>query len=154
MTLSFFLNFKREFGLKIRPFLINRRRKNLISKGHIIGNDTFISKYAHLDTSKKGYLMIGNNCYITRDCKILVHSRAKMGGPRGIWTGKVEFKKVKIGNNVFIGWDSLIMPGVTIGDNVIVGAKSLVIKDVPSNVVVAGNPAKVIKTIEDVLGEL
>lgn len=52
---------------------------------------------------------------------------------------------VKIGNNVWIGGKVIICPGVTIGDNVVIGAGAVVVKDVPSNVVVAGNPAKIIR---------
>ena len=57
--------------------------------------------------------------------------------------------KIVIGNNCFIGAHSKIMPGVTIGDNVIVGAGAIVTKDVPSNSIVAGIPARVICTIDD-----
>ena len=55
---------------------------------------------------------------------------------------------IKIGNNVFIGMKSTILKGVHIGNNVIIGANSLVNKDIPDNCVVAGNPAKVIMTLE------
>ena len=54
---------------------------------------------------------------------------------------------VKIGNNVWIGAGSTILPGVTIGDNSVIGAGSVVTKDVPANVVAVGSPAKVIKAI-------
>ncbi|KAH3732334.1 family 43 glycosylhydrolase [Pelomyxa schiedti] len=56
-------------------------------------------------------------------------------------------KPITIGNNVWIGGSAVICPGVTIGDNVTVGAGSVVVKDVPANVVVAGNPAKIIKKL-------
>ncbi len=55
---------------------------------------------------------------------------------------------VKIGNNVWIGSDSTILPNVTIGDGAIVGAGSVVTKDVPPNTIVAGNPARVIRAID------
>lgn len=56
-------------------------------------------------------------------------------------------KSVKIGNDVWLGGRSVICPGVTIGNNVVVAAGAVVTKDVPDNVVVGGNPAKIIKNI-------
>ena len=58
-------------------------------------------------------------------------------------------KPIKIGKNVWIGADCTILPGITIGDNSIIGAGSVVTKDVPYNVVVAGNPARIIKNIKE-----
>lgn len=57
-------------------------------------------------------------------------------------------KPVTIGKNVWIGGRAIIGPGVTIGDNSVIGMGSVVIKDVPANVVVAGNPAKIIRYME------
>lgn len=54
-------------------------------------------------------------------------------------------KPVTIGNNVWIGGNAVIVPGVNIGNNVVVAAGAVVVKDVPNNVVVGGNPAKIIK---------
>lgn len=54
---------------------------------------------------------------------------------------------VTIGNNVWIGGNVVILPGVTIGDNSIIGAGSIVTKSIPSNVIAIGNPCKIIKTI-------
>ena len=59
-----------------------------------------------------------------------------------------SFGKISIGNHVYIGANSLIMPGVTIEDNVLVAAGSVVTKSVPSGYVVAGNPAKIICSID------
>ena len=56
---------------------------------------------------------------------------------------------VTIGNNVWIGGSVVILPGVTIGDNVVIGAESVVTKDIPSNVIAAGNPCKVVREITD-----
>lgn len=55
---------------------------------------------------------------------------------------------VTIGKNVWIGGKAVICPGVSIGDNSVIGAGAVVVKDVPSNVVVAGNPAKIIRYME------
>lgn len=57
--------------------------------------------------------------------------------------------RIEIGNNVFIGLKSIILPNVHIGNNVIIGAGSVVTKDIPDNSVVAGNPARVIMTCEE-----
>ena len=61
---------------------------------------------------------------------------------------EVEYAKpVKIGSNVWIGGNVVINPGVTIGDDVVIGSGSVVTKDIPSHVVAAGNPCKVIRAI-------
>lgn len=59
------------------------------------------------------------------------------------------FGKVTIGDYVYIGTNSLIMPGVKIGNNVLIAAGSVVTKSIPDNIVVAGNPARFICTTED-----
>ncbi len=59
-----------------------------------------------------------------------------------------EIRPIRIGNNVFVGANSVILPGVQIGDNVVIGAGSVVAKDIPSNSIAVGNPCKVIKQKE------
>ena len=54
---------------------------------------------------------------------------------------------IKVGNNVWIGGNVCVMPGITIGNNVVIGAGSVVTKDIPSNSVAVGNPCKVIKKL-------
>jgi acetyltransferase-like isoleucine patch superfamily enzyme len=56
---------------------------------------------------------------------------------------------IKVGNNVFLGLGVIVMPGVAIGDNVVIGAGAVVVKDIPSNTVAVGVPAKPIKTIAE-----
>ncbi len=91
-----------------------------------------------------GYLLeIGNNCVITH-CSILTHD-----GSTKMHIGYSRVGRVKIGDNVFIGQNSVILPGVKIGSNVVVGAGSIVMSNIPDNSVVMGNPARIISTLDD-----
>ena len=56
-------------------------------------------------------------------------------------------KPISIGDNVYLGYEAVVLPGVTIGNNVIFGARAIVTKDIPSNSVAVGIPARVIKTL-------
>lgn len=58
-----------------------------------------------------------------------------------------DSKEVLIGNNVFIGYGSVILKGVTIGDNSVIGANSVVTKSIPANVIAGGNPCKVLRNL-------
>ncbi|MCI8396878.1 MAG: acyltransferase [Clostridia bacterium] len=124
--------------------------KYLRKKGIEIGNNvTFYEPNTnYVDTQKPWLVKIGDNVEITRGVVIITHDYS--------WSvikkldGRVigSRRKVQIGNNVFIGMNSIIMQGVTIGNNVIIGANSVVNKDIPSNSVVAGNPARIISDIK------
>lgn len=119
--------------------------KQAIYAGVNIGKNNFISSKFW---SSEGYLIkIGNNNQITAGVKFFTHGGG--GAIRKEFPKFDCFGKVTIGNYVYIGNNSLIMPGVTIGDNVLVAAGSVVTKSVPSNVVIGGNPAKIICSIED-----
>lgn len=92
-------------------------------------------------------ISIGNRVQITDGVKIFTHG----GGHvlREKYPDIDFFGKVVIKDNVYIGNNCLIMPGVTIGSNVLVAAGSVVTKSVPNGVVVGGNPAKVLSSITD-----
>ena len=64
-----------------------------------------------------------------------------------VLSGKLRAARTKIGDNVFLGANAVVLPGVTIGDNVIVGAGAIVTRNVRSDMVVAGNPAREICTV-------
>lgn len=118
--------------------------------GVIIGADCSIHKDATFGTEP--YLIsLGNHVRISHGVKFITHDG-------GLWVPRYmglidkradKFGKIVIGNNVNIGWDAIIMPGVTIGDNCIIGAGAVVTKDIPTNSVAVGVPAKVIETIEE-----
>ena len=107
----------------------------------------------------------GPNCYLNFNCtfldvcKITIGARTLFAPNAQVYTAThpldpierraAEFSKpVKIGDDCWIGAGAIILPGVTIGNGVTVGAGSVVTKDVEDYVVVAGNPAKIIKRLE------
>lgn len=111
-----------------------------------------------------GYnIEVGEKFYINHNCVILDCAKVKFGnnvliGPNcGFYTanhpidcelrnaGLENAKPITVGNNVWIGGGVTVLMGVTIGDNTVIGAGSVVTKDIPSNVVAAGNPCKIIK---------
>ena len=91
-------------------------------------------------------IRIGDNCFVAPGVHIytathlLNLNKRILGGGYG--------KPVNIGHNVWIGGGAIINPGVKIGNNAVIGSGSVVTKDVPDNVVVGGNPAKIIKKVE------
>ena len=101
-----------------------------------------------IDETRPFLIEIGDDVQITRGVTILTHGYdwSVLKGVYGEVLGSAG--RVKIGNNVFIGMDTMILKGVTIGNNVIIGAKSVVNKDVPDNCVYAGNPARFICTLD------
>ena len=101
-----------------------------------------------IDITRPWLIEIGDDVQITEGVTILTHGYdwSVLKGVYGEVLGSSG--GVKIGNNVFIGMKSTILKGVHIGSNVIIGANSLVNKDIPDNCVVAGNPAKVIMSLE------
>lgn len=102
-----------------------------------------------IDIQNPFMIQIGNNVRITKGVAILTHdySWSVLTGLEGILCGSIS--KVNIGNNVFIGINSIILRGVNIGNNVIIGAGSIVSKNCKDNSVYAGNPAKYIMSIEE-----
>ena len=127
------------------------------------GSSSFIWDGVHIDSPSK--LTIGNNVSINRGCIINAGGDVSVSddvliGPEVIIYSQNHIYKnlekkiseqgyltssVLISDNVWIGARSIILPGVKIGSNSIIGAGSVVTKDVPSNCIYAGNPAKLIK---------
>ncbi len=102
--------------------------------GMNIGKEVRISLKTNLDKTHPQGVTIGDGSYLAFGSTILCHDMSRNIS-----------RDVTIGRNCFIGANSLILPGVTIGDEVVVAAGSVVTKDVESNTIVAGNPAKPIR---------
>lgn len=97
-----------------------------------------------LDEAK---VSIGDNCFLGPHVSIYTATHPIAAKARN--TGLEYALEINIGDNVWIGGDVCINPGVSIGENSVIGSASVVTKDIPSNVVAAGNPCKVIRKITE-----
>lgn len=109
----------------------------------IVGNVNF--------GSEPYLITIGDDTTISFDCAFVTHDAATrvLRHLPGENPETVIYGKIIIGKNCFIGCRTIILPNVTIGDNVIIGAGSIVNKDIPSNTVAAGNPCKIICSLDE-----
>lgn len=130
---------RRRFGMRY----LNVPRKILLGSKLWIYRTVFrmdvdpsvkLSLSAKLDLTYPAGVHVARETYIAFDARVLTHDMT-----RGLYL------HTRIGEHCFIGGRSLILPGVEIGDRVIVGAGSVVTKSVPSDCIVAGNPAKVLR---------
>lgn len=130
---------------------INRQERlelyinNFRSMGVIIGKNVDMYDVS-IDSLFPFLVEIEDDCIITGGVKILAHDASL-----GMFIQKYKVGKVKIHKKVFIGMDTIIMPGVEIGPNTIIGANSVVTRSIPPNSVAAGIPAKVISTLDEYL---
>jgi acetyltransferase-like isoleucine patch superfamily enzyme len=106
---------------------------------------------------------LNSNCYIQGRSGISIGNNFRMGPGSGLISSNHDINNydrwlssnpIEIGNNVWLGMNVVVMPGVKIGDNVVVGANSVISKDIPSNSIAVGNPCKVIKEKPAYEGEL
>lgn len=126
--------------LKGDSLFILKRRGLKVGKGFFHGSDCYI------DTEYCWLITIGDDVTIVAGSYILAHDASTF---RHLNYSRIG--KVTIGNKVYIGAGSIILPGVTIGDNSIIGTGSVVTSDIPSRSVAVGNPARVIGTLDEFL---
>lgn len=120
--------------------------EKLIKMGLKVGKNFGRLNGVILDPSHCWLIEIGDNVTMAPRVHILAHDASTK-----TFLDYTKIGKVTIGNNVFIGADSVVLPNTRIGNNVIIGANSTVTKDIPDNSVAVGNPAKVICTLDDYL---
>lgn len=117
-----------------------------IKKGLKVGERFSRQSGTRLDISNCWLIEIKDNVTLANRVQILAHDDAAEQ-----YCGYRKVGKVVIGNNVFVGAGTTILPGVTIGDNSIIGAGSIVNKSIPANSVAVGSPIRVVKTLEQYL---
>lgn len=111
----------------------------IVEGGELILNSGFINEGVQITCASK--IIIGEGCAIARDAVIRDYD-----GHRIDTTGHEIARPIEIGNHVWIGNRAMILKGVKIGDGAVIAAGAIVTKDIPANCMVAGVPAKVIKT--------
>ena len=122
--------------------------EKLVSMGMQVGANFGRLNGVILDPSHCWLITIGENVTIAPRVHILCHDASTKQ-----FLGYTKIGRVTIGNNVFVGAESVVMPGVTIGDNVIIGANTTVTHDIPSNSVVVGSPARILCPLEEYLNK-
>ena len=118
--------------------------RTLIKRGLSVGKNFNRQQGCFIDPTHCWLIEIGDNVTMSIRVVLMAHDASTKNV-----TGYTKIGKIKIGNNVFIGANSIILPNVTVGDNSIIGANSVITKDIPPNCVVAGNPAKVISSLDN-----
>ena len=141
----------------VKPFSRNNYNKLFYSHlkklgVNIIGTPKYIEDNVYIDPTDYSLLTTCDGVTISRNVTFLVHdysiSRVFMEHDDDV-TGAGIFKPIMLSEGCFIGAESIILPGTVVGKNSIIGAGSIVKGNIPENVVAAGNPAKVIKTLNE-----
>lgn len=105
--------------------------------------------YGQVDWGSEPWIItLGNNVYITNKVAFITHDGGTLLFRNEIPDLEIT-KPIVVGDNVYIGNNAIILPGVTIGNNVVIAAGTIVTKNVPNNVVFGGVPGRVLKTIEE-----
>ena len=135
---------------KIKEIIVRLRgevsTEELCRRGMKIGKNFNRMNKVMIDDSHPWLIMIGDNVTLAPRVHILAHDASTK-----VHLGYTKIGCVTIGDRVFIGAESVILPGVTIGNDVIIGANSTVTHDIPEGVVAVGSPARVICTTEEYL---
>jgi maltose O-acetyltransferase len=130
----------------LREWKQRRHMASLLKRGLQVGENTSILDGVFLDPSHCFLISIGKNCTLAPGVRVLAHD-ASTNRSLGI----TKIGSVIIKDNSFLGDSTLVLPGVTIGPHAIVGAGAVVTKDIPPNSVAAGNPARVLCSLDEFL---
>ncbi len=116
----------------------------LVEQGLQIGSNVYVAPWVLIDPIAAYLISIGDGSRLAPRAHVLAHDATSREA-----LGYTRLAPVRIGNRVFVGADTLILPGVTIGDDSVIGAGSLVSSDIPAGSLAVGRPAKVIGNSRD-----
>ena len=139
------MNYLKEFLYRLRGEFTTEK---LISMGMTVGKNFKRLNGVILDPGHCWLIEIGDHVTMAPRVHILCHDASTKD-----FLGYTKIGRVTIGDHVFIGAKSVVLPGVTVGSNVIIGANSTVTHDVPDNSVAVGSPARVICTLDEYLAK-
>lgn len=139
------MNWLKELVYRLRG---EQTTESLVRMGMKVGKNFGRLNGVILDPSHCWLIEIGDNVTLAPRVHILCHDASTKQ-----FLNYTKIGRVTIGDNVFIGADSVVLPGVTIGSNVIIGANSTVTHDIPAGSVAVGSPARVICTLEEYLAK-
>lgn len=123
--------------------------QKLIDNGLQLGNNVIIVSDYFFDPSHCFLISIRDNCTIAPNVRLIAHDASTFK-----LLGYTKIGKIDIKENCFIGDSTIVLPNVTIGPNSIVGSGSVVTKDIPPNMIAAGNPAKVITSVDTYISKI
>jgi len=138
---------------KLISLLRSYRQKKYISdsvkNGLKIGRNIQILDSVFLDPSHCFLISIGDNCTICPNVRLIAHDASTKN-----FLGYTKIGRIEIKENCFIGDSAIVLPNVKIGPNSIIGAGSVVTKNIPPNMIAAGNPAKMITTVQEYIDKI
>lgn len=120
----------------------------LVKRGLIVGKNFTAQDEVIIDSSHCWHISIGDDVTFAPRVHILAHDASTK-----LHLNYTKVGKVTIGDRVFIGAGSIVLPGVVIGSDVVIGAGSVVVHDIPSNCVAVGSPARVVKSLDDFIAK-
>lgn len=121
----------------------------LIKRGMKVGQNFHCMNGVWIDPGHCWLIEFGDNVTLAPRVTVLAHDASPQA-----WRKVTKVGRITVGNNVFIGAGSILLPGITIGNNVIIGAGSIVTGNIPDNTVAAGNPCRPIIEIDKYLSKV
>lgn len=148
------MNFRRIYRAFYRMYMLKRNPLKYAEKIGVNMAQEGVHLYGKVEWSSEPWIItLGNNVHITDVVKFIAHDGGTLLYRHQVPDLEIT-KPITVGDNVYIGNNVIILPGVTIGNNVVIGAGAIVSRNIPDNSLAVGVPARVIKTADEYLEKL